>query len=487
VQGLRICTAPFFRHTLAIVIAITFPVLLHAQLCSGSLGDPAVNITFGNGGPDSSGNRPTNAYTYTNSTCPNDGYYTITNSTSGCFNNSWHTVSSDHTGGGSFMLVNASYDPGDFFVSTVTDLCPNTTYEFAAWIINVLNRFGIKPNLTFSIETPSGEILQQYFTGDILESTRPTWKQYGFYFITPVNNPVIVLRIRNNAPGGNGNDLGLDDITFRPCGASITSDIVNSPDTVDVCEGNRNAYTFVSEVSSSYASPVYQWQESTDSGKTWVDIAGADSLTYFYEPKIPPGRYAYRMAVTERTSSGIKACRIASNVVVINVHANPAVDAGPDRVVIKDDSTVLGGSVTGEEPTFLWTPPSYLSDNTIQKPVSKPPSTIEYTLSAQSSFGCPAQDKVNVKVVAGIFVPNAFTPNGDGLNDHWRIPYLDPELGATVSLYNRYGQLVYHVDGKIVDWDGNIGGKPQQTGIYVYYITFKTGRKPMRGFVNLIR
>lgn len=483
----KICTVSLFLRLLVTIVAITFAPSIQAQLCSGSLGDPAVNITFGNGGADSSGNTPTNGYIYTNSTCPNDGFYTVTKTTSGCFGNSWHTVNNDHTGGGSFMLVNASFEPGDFFVATVKDLCPNTTYEFAAWIINVLNRFGIKPNLTFSIETPGGDTLQQYFTGDILESPTPTWKQYGFYFVTPINNPVIVLRIRNNAPGGSGNDLGLDDITFRSCGATITSDIVNSPDTVDVCEGNMNAYTFVAEVSSSYASPVYQWQESTDSGKTWVDIAGADSLKYFYEPKVAPGRYSYRLAVTERTSAGFKACRIASNVVMINVHANPATSAGPDRVVIKDDSTVLGGSVTGESPSFVWTPPNYLNNESILTPVSKPPSTIEYTLSSVSSFGCPAQDKVQVKVVAGIFVPNAFTPNGDGLNDHWRIPYLDPELGATVSLYNRYGQRVYHVQGQSVDWDGTVGGKSQQTGIYVYYITFKTGRKPMKGFVNLIR
>ena len=80
------------------------------------------------------------------------------------------------------MLVNASYTPGDFFLSTVTDLCPNTTYEFAAWIVNVMARNAIKPNITFSIETTTGTVLQQYSTGDIPETFTASWKQYGFFF-----------------------------------------------------------------------------------------------------------------------------------------------------------------------------------------------------------------------------------------------------------------------------------------------------------------
>jgi len=204
---------PFYYRMISVVAALCMACIAQAQLCNGSLGDPVVNITFGSGG-NNTGFTPTNAYTYTSSQCPNDGSYTITNSTVGCFGNSWHTVMADHTGNGAFMLVNASVEPGDFFLTTVTDLCPNTTYEFAAWIMNVLNKSGIRPNITFSIETTGGTILQQYSTGDIPETFQPTWKQYGFFFSTPVNNAVIVLRMRNNAPGGLGNDLAMDDITF---------------------------------------------------------------------------------------------------------------------------------------------------------------------------------------------------------------------------------------------------------------------------------
>ncbi len=78
-----------------------------------------------------------------------------------CFGGTWHDVAEDHTPSdinGYMMVVNASFNPGDFFVKTVDGLCPNTTYEFAAWIFNVLEPFacrgqGIKPNITFNIET----------------------------------------------------------------------------------------------------------------------------------------------------------------------------------------------------------------------------------------------------------------------------------------------------------------------------------------------
>src|SRR5689334_5692514 len=92
-----------------------------AQLCSGSLGDPIVNITFGAGpNPGAPLSSAATNYLYTATDCPNDGSYTVRNSTANCFSNSWHTLTSDHTGNpnGYFMVVNASYQPSSFYVDT---------------------------------------------------------------------------------------------------------------------------------------------------------------------------------------------------------------------------------------------------------------------------------------------------------------------------------------------------------------------------------
>ena len=488
-RGFTIGFAKLVLRLLIIIVALVIIPSAKAQLCNGSLGDPVVNITFGSGGSNP-GFTPSAAYIYTNSSCPNDGYYTVTNSTSGCFGNSWLTVSSDHTGNGAFMLVNASYTPGDFFVSTVTDLCPNTTYEFAAWIVNVMARNAIKPNITFSIETTTGTVLQQYSTGDIPETFTASWKQYGFFFTTPATNPVIILRMTNNAPGGIGNDLGLDDITFRPCGAGvITAAIQGNSDTVDICQGSTNSYTFNGTVSSAYASPVNQWQLSKDSGKNWQDITGANGFNYTRQPTTSAGAFWYRLTVTDRTTAGISSCRISSNIVAVNVHGSPYVNAGPDKIVFTGDSIILDGTVTGENPVYYWDPPNYLNNINLLTPSTAPPSDMRYTLFASSAYGCLGNtDAVLVKVVAGIFVPNAFTPNNDGKNDSWRIPFLDPLFGGVVNVYNRLGELVYHTESAVVDWDGTFKGMPQSAGTYVYHIRFKNIRRAdMKGTLVLIR
>lgn len=470
------------------MILCSCTLFTQAQLCTGSLGDPVVNITFGSGGGTSS-YTPTSGYTYTSNTCPNDGFYTITNSSSNCFGSTWHTILNDHTGNGAFMLVNASVNPGDFFLTTVTDLCPNTTYEFAAWIMNVLARAGIKPNITFSIETPGGVVLQRYSTGDIAETSQPIWKQYGFYFTTPASNPVIVLRMTNNAPGGLGNDLALDDITFRPCGKGVITAVINgNNDTVHVCEGSTQAYDFTGAISPGYTSPVFQWQVSTNSGIKWNDISGATSLSYHRTPSAP-GLYWYRLTVTESFGVGIPSCRIASNVIAINVHENPLVNAGPDRIVFAGDSVALAGIVTGENPVYFWDPPDFLNNITTLNAVVTPPQNMDYTLYGTSAFGCKSNDAVFIKVVGGIYVPNAFTPNNDGRNDRWHIPFLDPLLDAEVNVFNRYGQLVYHVRGKAVDWDGSFKGMQQSGGVYVYHISFKKHSQTvnLKGTVLLLK
>jgi gliding motility-associated-like protein len=465
-----------------VVFLLMVALQSHGQLCTGSLGDPVININFSPGSilPVAPG------YTYTSSSCPNDGFYTVTGSSSGCFGGAWHQVSTDHTVGGSFMLVNASYTPGDFFVSKVSGLCPSTTYEFAAWMMNVLRNPGIKPNLVFSIETPTGTVLQQFATGDIPETAGPEWKQYGFYFSTPPDNAEIVLRIRNNAPGGIGNDIALDDITFRPCGPKIIAEINGYGSTVDVCEDSAGTYTLTADVSTGFSDPVYFWQISPDTGKTWKDIPGASSLTYQASPHMA-GTYYYRLSVSEKSGVGNGGCRVSSSNLSVNIHGKPLVDAGPDRTIFSGDTIILQATVSGQSPTYLWTPPDDLSDPLALSPLAYPNENRTYTLLATTQYGCFASDEVFVKAVTGIFVPNAFTPNNDGLNDRWHIPFLDPVMDALVLVFNVYGQEVYRAKEALVDWDGTFNGKKQPSGTYIYRVLFSTNRKPMYGTFILIR
>ena len=459
-----------------------------SQLCTGSLGDPVVNITFAYG-TSYSGYVPASSYAFNYTNCPNDGYYTVTDRTADCFGNTWHTVTEDHTGNGGFMIVNASYNPGDFFVTTVNNLCPNTTYEFAAWILNVMKPFNsIRPNITFNIETPAGVVLKTFNSGNIDVTSAPQWKQHGFFFTTPATNAMIVLRMTNNAPGGIGNDVALDDITFRPCGSKITASILGSnSDTVDVCTGNTNVYQFNATVSSNYQLPLYQWQVSSDKGISWTDIAGAKSISYTRQPTTE-GNFWYRMSVIEISLASISSCRIASNPVIINVHPKPVIDAGPDRIMVAGKPITLNARAEGEQVTHLWSPGSYMDDTQQLSPIVSPTIDIDYTLDGQSVYGCTNHDAVKVKVVKAVFIPNAFTPNGDGKNDAWQIPFLDPSFDADVKVFNRWGKMVYQATSSKVSWDGSFNGVPQETGVYVYLVTFKTRYLENRkGTIMLIR
>lgn len=455
-----------------------------AQLCSGSLGDPVVNIDFGNGSTLPNFSAP--GYQLTTSACPNDGFYSITTSQSNC-GRQWHTVSSDHTGGGAFMMVNASQTPGDFFVQSLSNLCPNTTYVFSAWVLNVVNNPAlIKPNLIFKIEAADGTILAQQATGDIGVFAQPTWQEVGFTFTYGNLTTPVTLRITNNAPGGQGNDLALDDISFRPCGPIATTTVQGLGDTVRACSPDQRPYTFQAQVSATSSPIVYQWQESRDTGRTWVDIAGATSLQYT-RPVSAPGLFLYRIGVSDPSSIRSPSCRVNSNVQWIDIFDLPVAQAGPDRVKFSGRPIQLMATANQEAGTrYAWTPALGLSNPAILNPRADPTQTTEYTLVVTTRHGCTSSDKMKVEVVASLFIPNAFTPNGDGKNDRWVIPYLNQDLGTLVNVYNRAGQVVYQSRNNLVAWDGTYRGVPLPAGMYVYQVLLPDA-EPLKGTVMLLR
>ncbi len=626
---------------------------VNGQLCQGSLGDPIINTTFGSGsnpGPPLSA-AATN-YLFAAGDCPPDGSYTVRNNTNACFGTSWHSLASDHTGnpGGYFMLVNASIQPNAFYLDTVRGLCGNSTYEFAAWVMNVLLpascfNAGIQPDLTFSIERTDGTILQSYNTNGIAATSTPTWKQYGFFFTTPPAGSDIVLRIFNNAPGGCGNDLALDDITFRPCGPRLTPSIIGMATTsASLCEGIPGNYTFSCAVSGGFINPAVQWQQRFNGG-AWSDIPAetTTTLTRNFPVPMPIGNYEYRLVVAEAGNMASTQCRIASQPLRVQVNANPAtsalndgpacenksivltatggaqydwtgpnaftgsgspltlanvqfaqagkyyvlvsssagcthkdsttilvnpnpnaatsisttticekdsvqlnaiggtnylwqpssglsnatianpkaspsisttysaivsnqfgckdtattlvnivlkpiVDAGPDRIMLQGQSIQLTGSINDPANSFSWSPATNIDDIHSLQPFVDPPVDTKYILNVVSGFGCGiASDTMFVKVYKNIFVPGAFSPNGDGRNDTWNIPALAAYPFFEVFVYSRWGQLVFHTKNTARPWNGTFNGKPLPVGAYNYFINVGISQDTFKGSVMIIR
>ena len=370
-----------------------------AQLCQGSLGDPVVNITFGAGpNPGPSLKAATTQYSFVNFDCPNDGFYTVINKTNNCFANSWHSLSKDHTGdpNGYFMLVNASIQPNDFYIDTIRGLCTNTTFEFAAWIINVLlpsacGGNGIQPNITFSIETTTGTLIQSVTSNNIASTSTPTWNQYGFFFKTQPGISDYVIRMRNNAPGGCGNDLALDDITFRPCGPKVTASIAGGSSTVtNLCDGDTASINLSGTISTGYTNPSYQWQLSTNNGITWNDIPGAISAVYKRTATVVAS-YQYRLAVAETGNIGVSNCRVVSNAVTVIVNNKPTTTAGNDGP--KCPGTNVNLSSTGGV-QYDWTGPNNFTSGN-QNPLISSVAVAaagKYYVTVTSSVGCKQKD-----------------------------------------------------------------------------------------------
>jgi gliding motility-associated-like protein len=84
-------------------------------------------------------------------------------------------------------------------------------------------------------------------------------------------------------------------------------------------------------------------------------------------------------------------------------------------------------------------------------------------------------------------IPNAFSPNGDDINDRWNIDGLKARPACQIEVYNRWGQIVYKSQGYKLGWDGTRQGKLVSPGTYYYVIKTAPGEKPYTGWVVLLR
>ncbi|RYE20624.1 MAG: PKD domain-containing protein, partial [Sphingobacteriales bacterium] len=169
------------------------------------------------------------------------------------------------------------------------------------------------------------------------------------------------------------------------------------------------------------------------------------------------------------------------------VNPFPVVNAGADVFVLEGGSAVLSPVITAIQPQYLWEPGLYLSSTTVERPTTKPLADISYKLTVTGRGGCVASDDVFVKVLLGPKIPNTFSPNGDGINEKWLIDYLDTYPNNRVQVFTRAGQLVFQSRGYRTPWDGTMSGKSLPADTYYYIIEPENGRKPITGFVTILK
>ena len=158
---------------------------------------------------------------------------------------------------------------------------------------------------------------------------------------------------------------------------------------------------------------------------------------------------------------------------------NPILNIPNTAVCVPSHKSVTLTAPAGMS-TYIWN--GKQGDNTF---VADHPQTV--TLTVTDVNGCQATQDIQVAdECPDIQIPNAFTPNGDGINDTWDIIGLAYDQTALVRVYTRYGQQVYQSKGYGIPWNGEYQGKKLPTGAYYYIINVKNNSQTLSGEVTII-
>ncbi len=516
----------------SICFLCSFP--LAAQLCQGQPGPVIYAEGFGSG-PNDGPALPPGVTTYNyGSIWP--GNYRVTNTT-GLNGDVWHN-SPDHTPGdtdGYLLLFDASADAGLFFQKQLDNLCSDTRYEFSCWVMNVEKPVdcggnGIPPDIRFELRHPvSGAVLGQTTTGPIFTTDSPVWSPFAMTFFLPSGLTSIQVRLINNAQGGCGNDLAIDDFAFRLCNPRTTQQIT-------ICAGES-----FSAGNSVYTQPgiyteIIPIDQSCNDSIVITDLSWFNSLVNQYVilcqgESVQVGNHVYSETGTYLDTIEKPGCDsiISTAVVVgnpdttlrtIRICAGDSIRIGHESYtqtgVIEQrlhnmfgcDSTVITSLEVGMPLTMQvvpdtmslelgetaqlqvissaqtgivwdWQPPQGLSCSDCPDPVAQPVAGTVYVVTAtDTDFGCSASDTVAIAVqrCRHIYIPNIFSPDAAGANDRFTV-FSGPcvSLVRSMRVFDRWGNLVFErtdfpPNEPAMGWDGRVSGKYLNSGVFTYLI-----------------
>jgi gliding motility-associated-like protein len=204
----------------------------------------------------------------------------------------------------------------------------------------------------------------------------------------------------------------------------------------------------------------------------WNSGESVQSIKVFQE-----GQYKVTIADTNNCKN--------SDSIRITVYSLPIAYAGMDATISLGASTLLKGKGGVK---YLWQPGETLNDSTISEPLASPLSTTTYRLLVTDTNQCLDTDEVKITVVMdyNIYANNIITPNGDGVNDTWKIKNILPYEKSTVTIVNRYGYIVYEKTGYDNSWNGTVDGERVSDGTYYYIVTFDDNAKIVKGHITIL-
>jgi gliding motility-associated-like protein len=207
-----------------------------------------------------------------------------------------------------------------------------------------------------------------------------------------------------------------------------------------------------------------------------------------------PVAYPARSTSYILTSTDNQGCpKPSHDTVVVTVLPKIIPFAGNDTLVVVGQPVQLNaeGGVS-----YIWTPSTGLNNPSIKNPIGTygpEVDSIHYVVEVFNSAGCSETDTMTVVVFKTnpyVFVPSAFTPNGDGRNDILKPVAVGVKQINYFRIFNRWGQLMFSTTANGHGWDGRLGGTPQTTNVYVWMVEAEdyTGKKVfLKGTSTLIR
>ena len=153
-----------------------------------------------------------------------------------------------------------------------------------------------------------------------------------------------------------------------------------------------------------------------------------------------------------------------------NIFINKAsADAGNDTLVVPDTFFNLNGS---GGTSYSWMPATGLSDPEISNPMATISDETVYHLTVTTAEGCTDTASVHISVFkgSGLYVPTAFTPNNDGLNDILKPYYIGIKSLSYFTIFNAWGQKIFSTNDMKAGWNGSFKGSQSNAGSYVWVL-----------------
>jgi gliding motility-associated-like protein len=155
--------------------------------------------------------------------------------------------------------------------------------------------------------------------------------------------------------------------------------------------------------------------------------------------------------------------------------------------IFEGEAITLAATATGSNLSYRWSPVGGLNKFNVLQPTANPVEDTRYKLEVTTTTNCTTIAYIDVVVLRKLTIPNTFTPNDDGVNDNWTIAHIEDYPNCTVNIFNRYGEKLYTSTGYNIPWNGTYKGSKLVSGTYYYVIDLKDGRKPIAGYMTILK